>query len=246
MRVFVTTWGVYSMDIELDNVKLMFGDCLERMKELESDSVDLIVTDPPYEIKNTKAGGNSTLAKSMQVMNDQIREAGIVSGFNILILNELVRVNKNINMYFFCNKSQIPMYIDYFVNGLGCSFDLIKWVKTNAMPTYNNKYLSDTEYCLYFRKKGYCNPSNYQDASTLYHAPINQKDKKKFKHPTIKPLPLLDKLIRNSSKEGDVILDPFMGSGSTGVSSSNLNRSFIGVELDEAYYNIAFERILMY
>ncbi|ADM26685.1 adenine-specific DNA methyltransferase [Pseudoalteromonas phage H105/1] len=224
-------------------INLMRGDCLERMKEIESGSVDLVLVDPPYDIKNTKAGGKSKLAKSMQVMNDQIREANIVNGFDELILDELVRVNKNINMYIFCNKAQLPMYMKYFVMERGCSFDLIKWVKTNAMPTYNNKYLSDTEYCFYARKRGYCNPENYSDASTLYSAPINIKDKKKFNHPTIKPIPLLERLIRNSSKEGDNILDCFMGSGSTGVAAKNLNRNFIGIELDENYFNIAKERI---
>lgn len=232
------------MDIVTEEINLMFGDCLERLRDIPSGSIDLIITDPPYDIKNTKAGGKSKLAKSMQVMNDQILEAGITNGFDVLILDELVRVCKGINIYLFCNKSQLPMYIDYFVTELKCSFDLIKWVKTNAMPTFNNKYLSDTEYCFYARKKGYCNPESYDDASTLYHAPINQKDKKIYKHPTIKPVELLEKLVRNSSKYNDVILDPFMGSGSTGVAAKNLNRNFIGIELDPTYYGIACNRIL--
>tara|TARA_R110002096_G_scaffold278550_1_gene472633 strand:- start:498 stop:983 length:486 start_codon:yes stop_codon:yes gene_type:complete len=160
-------------------MNLMLGDCLERMKEIPDGSVDLILTDPPYDIKNTNAGGRSKLAQSMQVMNNQIKAANIVSGFDIKILDELVRINKNINMYIFCNKAQLPMYMDYFVTKKKCSFDLIKWVKTNAMPTYYNKYLSDTEYCFYARKSGYCMPESYSDASTLYNAPINAKDKKK-------------------------------------------------------------------
>jgi len=232
------------LEIVTDNLNLMFGDCLERMKEIPDGSVDLILTDPPYNIKNTKAGGKSALAKSMQMMNDEIKNANIVNGFDALILDEMVRVCKNINIYLFCNKSQLPMYFDYFVTNLGCSFDLIKWVKTNAMPTYNNKYLSDTEYCFYARKKAYCNPENYSDASTLYNAPINIKDKKYFKHPTIKPLPLVEKLVRNSSRVGGVVLDPFMGSGTTGVAAINLDRNFIGVELDPTYYGISCDRIL--
>jgi site-specific DNA-methyltransferase (adenine-specific) len=231
------------MDIVTENVKLMFGDCLERMKEIPDDSIDLILTDPPYDIKNTKAG-KSHLQKSIQKMNDEIKTAKITKGFNILVLDELVRVNKNINMYFFCNKAQLPMYMNYFVTDRGCSFDLIKWVKTNSMPTYNNKYLSDTEYCFYARKSGYCNPENYKDASTLYHAPLNTKDKKLFGHPTIKPLPLLERLISNSSKECFTVLDPFMGSGSTGVACNNLNRKFIGVELLPEYYGTSCGRIL--
>tara|TARA_R110000744_G_scaffold88009_1_gene171681 strand:+ start:64 stop:765 length:702 start_codon:yes stop_codon:yes gene_type:complete len=224
-------------------INLMLGDCLERMKEIPDGSVDMILTDPPYDIKNTNAGGRSKLSQSMQVMNNQIKAANIVSGFDIKILDELVRINKNINMYIFCNKAQLPMYMDYFVTKKKCSFDLIKWVKTNAMPTYYNKYLSDTEYCFYARKSGYCMPENYSDASTLYNAPINAKDKKKYNHPTIKPVELLEKLIRNSSKKGQTILDPFMGSGSTGVAAKNLNRNFIGIEMDENYFNIAKDRI---
>lgn len=224
-------------------ITLMLGDCLERMKEIETSSIDLVLVDPPYHIKNTNTGGKSNFAKSMQGMNDQIKAANIVSGFDIRVLDELIRVNKNINMYFFCNKSQLPMYINYFVTQKKCSFDLIKWVKTNAMPTYHNKYLSDTEYCFYARKSGYCRPENYDDASTLYRAPINAKDKKKYNHPTIKPIELLEKLIRNSSKKGQTVLDCFMGSGSTGVACVNTGRRFIGIELDPDYFNIAKQRI---
>lgn len=232
------------MDCKDENTWLMQGDCLERMKEIPDDSVDLIVTDPPYDIKNTKAGGESALAKSMQVMNDQIKNAKLVNGFDEKILDELVRVNKNINICIFCNKAQLPMYMEYFVTKLGCSFDLIKWVKTNAMPTFNNKYLSDTEYCFYARKKGYCNPESYSDASTLFQAPINIKDKKLYGHPTIKPVELIGKLIRNSSKIDQTVLNPFLGSGTTGVAAKNLNRKFIGIELDEGYFDIAKNRIL--
>lgn len=228
---------------EVGNCKIGFGDCLAYLSGIESDSVDLIITDPPYEIKNTKAGGKSKLSRSIQGMNDQIKDDGLINGFDQQVLAELVRVNKNINMYFFCNKEQIPMYFDYFVSGLGCSFDIIKWVKTNATPTFNNKYLSDTEYCLYFRKSGYCNPENYDMASTLYHAPINQADKKKYGHPTIKPINLISKLVRNSSKRGDLVLDPFLGSGSTAVACQKEDRKFIGFELLEKYFNMSVERV---
>jgi len=221
---------------------IIHGDSLEVLKTLEDNSIDLIVTDPPYQIDNTKAGGNSSLAKSFQNMNNEIENLNITKGFNLKILDELVRVNKKINMYFFCNKAQIPMYLDYFVKGLDCSFDIIKWVKPNAVPTYNNKYLSDTEYCLYFRKGGYCNPQNYQDASTLYMDNINMQDKKLYKHPTIKPIKLIEKLIRNSSKIGDIVLDPFLGSGTTVNACINLNRKYIGIEINEEYYKIAKDR----
>jgi len=225
------------MDLKTENIHLMYGDCLERMKAIPDGSVDLIVTDPPYDIKNTTPGGNSKLANSIRPMNNDIKKQGLTVGFDPRILNEMIRICKNVNIYLFCNKAQLPMYFDYFVNSkLKCNFDLIKWVKTNAMPTYNNKYLSDTEYCFYARKGGYCNPENYPDASTLYHKPMNVKDKKIYNHPTIKPLPLIEKLIRNSSKPGSVIFDPFMGSGPTGDAAVTNNRKFIGIEQNIEYY----------
>lgn len=113
----------------------------------------------------------------------------------------------------------------------------------NPLPTYSNKYLSDIEYCLYFRKGGYCMPQSYDDARTFYQAPINAKDKKLYGHPTIKPLDAVMRHIRNSSKENDLVFDPFMGSGTTGVACKRLNRNFIGIELDENYFNIAKGRI---
>lgn len=87
-------------------------------------------------------------------------------------------------------------------------------------------------------------PESYEDAKTYYMGYINHKDKKLYGHPTIKPLPLVERLIRNSSVEGDLVLDPFMGSGTTGVACKNLRRGFVGIELYEDYYKISTKRIL--
>ena len=171
-------------------------------------------------------------------------DANINKGYDIETFNtEFVRVMKNINIYIWCNKTQIPEYFNFYVNKLGCKFDILRWEKTNALPTYSNKYLSDTEFCLYFRKGGMCKPNSYEDAKTYYVAPLNQKDKKIWGHPTIKPLDFTEKLIRNSSKEGEIVLDPFMGSGTTCVGAQNLKREFIGIEINPEYFEIAFKRI---
>lgn len=224
-------------------IKLLNGDCLELLKTIPDKSIDLVVTDPPYQIDNTTAGGQSNLAKSIQKMNNEIEANKLTKGFNVLVLRELVRTMKKINCYIWCNGKQIPMYIDYFVNKLGCVFDIIIWNKINAMPLFNNKYLTDKEYCLYFRKGGYCNPQSYDKAKTVYYQPINIKDKRQYGHPTIKPLNIITNLIENSSNENDIVLDPFMGSGTTGVACKNLNRNFIGIELDKNYFEIAKKRI---
>lgn len=225
--------------------KLILGDCFDVLKKIPDKSIDLIVTDPPYLISATNGGGTiNNIKKLNQSLKDLKDNEDITQGYDIeLFGNEILRIMKEVNVYFWCNKVQIPDYINFYVGKHNCKFDILCWHKTNALPTYSNKYLSDTEYLLYFRKgKGKCFPQSYDDAKTFYIAPINHKDKKEWGHPTIKPLDITEKIIRNSSKENQLVCDPFMGSGTTGVACINTNRNFIGIELNEEYYNIALQR----
>lgn len=153
--------------------KIYCEDCYKAIKRIPDRSVDLIVTDPPYDIPNTKAGGHSSFAKSIQQMNDELEENDLTQGIDFKILSEFVRVLKKINIYIWCNKAQIPEYFEFFIGKHKCTFEIIVWRKTNAMPTFNNKYLTDKEYCLYFRKGGKCMPQTYESAKTVYDLPIN-------------------------------------------------------------------------
>jgi len=218
-------------------------DCFIGIKKIPDKSIDLVITDPPYEINNHYAGGNTDLSDNLNKYNQELYESKLTKGYNYKILDELLRVMKKINIYIFCNGEQIPFYIDYFMLQRKCKMDIIIWNKTNALPLFNNKYLTDKEYCLYFRKGGYCCPQNYDDAKTVFYYPINIKDKRKWKHPTIKPELLIRKLIRNSSKENDVILDCFMGSGTTAICCIKENRNFIGFEIDKNFYETSLKRI---
>jgi DNA modification methylase len=224
--------------LELNKIHL--GDCYKLIKEIPDKSIDLIVTDPPYEIKNTKAGGKSDFAKSIQNMNDELEANQITESIDISILDDFRRVMKKINCYIWCNKSQIKMYLNYFDD---CAFDIILWRKTNAMPTFCNKYLSDKEYCLYFRKNGYCYPTTYEKAKTIYDQPINLVDKNNFEHPTIKPLNIIKTLIENSSKPNDIVFDPFVGSGTTCVGAKDLNRQYLGIEISPKWHKVACDRL---
>lgn len=94
-----------------------------------------------------------------------------------------------------------------------------------------------------FREKGTKINGNYETKSKYYISALNIDDKKNFIHPTIKPLEFVKHHIINSTNEGDVVLDCFMGSGTTGVACKELNRNFIGIELDDDYYDIAVKRI---
>lgn len=140
--------------MEKSKVTLYQGDCLEYFSQVPTGSVDLIVTDPPYQIDNTKAGGKSRLCKRIQSAQDELTGSNLTEGFDKRILDEMLRVCKAPNLYIWCNGKQIPMYLDYFVKEHGCTFDILIWAKTNAVPAFNNKYLTDKEYCLYFRRGG--------------------------------------------------------------------------------------------
>lgn len=214
------------------------GDCLEVMKNIPDNSIDLIVTDPPYLIE-TSGGGLYKQADKQYVKELD----GIKDGFSTQILDELTRVMKHINCYLFCSQKQIPILLDYFVKGKRCNWNLLTWHKSNPIPNCGNKYVTDTEYIMFFREKGVRVYGSFETKKTYYVTPLNQKDKKLYGHPTIKPLDIIKNLIINSSNENDVVLDPFMGSGTTGVACRNLNRDFIGIEIDQTYFEIAKQRI---
>ena len=222
----------------MPNYKLYQGDCLEVMEDIEKGSVDLVVTDPPYEIATTGAG----IYK--QADKQYVKELnGMKDGFSEEVLDELCRVMKKINIYFFCSQKQIIPLLDYFVKKKKCNWNILSWHKTNPIPACGNKYLTDTEFILFFREKGVKVYGSFDTKRTWYATPLNQSDKKKYGHPTVKPLSILENLVVNSSQEGEVVLDCFMGSGSTGVACLNTNRNFIGIELDEGYFKIAQNRI---
>ncbi|MDE6407611.1 MAG: site-specific DNA-methyltransferase [Anaeroplasmataceae bacterium] len=220
-------------------------DSLEGMRQLKQQGiiVDLIVTDPPYEITNTTPGGKSEFSKSIEGAFKELQEEHLTQGITKEYLDCMVSLQSKINIYIWCNGSQIPFYLDYFVKERKCKFDILLWNKTNAIPTFYNKYLTDKEYVLYFRKGGYCKPNSYEDAKTIYFSPINAKDKKKYGHPTIKPLDFIKRMIRNSSKENEIVLDPFSGSGTTALACKELNRRFIAFEIVEKYYKISLLRL---
>lgn len=182
-------------------------DCLEGLKQMPTASVDLVVTDPPYMIQGVKTRRDSWMDKRIAKYQKPLEEYNLTNGYDTRILDEIFRVMKTPNLYVWCNIIQIPMYIKYFVQDRGCRMDILIWHKTNPLPCCNNKWLSDKEYCLYFRKGGYCKPSGYADAKTVWHMPLNVKDKKLYGHPTIKPLPIIENIIRNSSRVLDGILN---------------------------------------
>lgn len=222
--------------IKTDRYELYNGDCLEVMKSIPDKSIDLVVIDPPYEIKTMNGGW--TIGK--RKYKDEV--SVMIDGFSEEILNLLCTKMKKINIYIYCSKLQLPKLLNYFISKK-CNYEILTYHKTNPTPLCGNTYLPDTEYVVFAREKGVKIYGEYKTKFKYYTDKVNKKDKKLYKHPTCKPIPFLQNHIINSSNEDDIILDCFMGSGSTGVACMNTNRKFIGIELDKVYFDVAKNRI---
>lgn len=223
--------------------KVYYDDSKELLKNIDSKTVDLVVIDPPYKMDKSLSTSNSEFTRQIKKYNKELIRDNLVDDYDKAILDELIRVMKKINIYIWCSISQIPFYIDYFVKKLECKMEVLVRNKTNPIPLHSHRYLFDKEYCLYFRKGGYCSPISYDDTKTVYYLPTNVKDKKKWGHPTIKPLSIFRTIIRNSSNKGDLVLDCFLGSGTTAVACILENRNYIGIENNLKYFDVANNRI---
>ena len=222
--------------------QLINGDALKAMDKMIKDGikVDLIYIDPPYDFESGKKQGSKMGERLERVLNKET--LNIRNGFDYqAYAKRFKKIQNKTNIYIWCSKNQIRDILNMFPN---LNPYILFWGKTNPPPAFNGTYLSNTEYILYFKEKGTSKlNTTYKTASRFDIQPINTKDKRKYKHPTIKPLNIVEKHIFNSTNENDVVFDCFMGSGTTGIACKNLKRNFIGVELDKDYYEIAKERI---
>ena len=223
-------------------LNLYNGDCLEFLPTLGDESIDLIVTDPPYRTTARGSAGNSG-----GMLQTTLNKQGLVFEHNDIeppdYAPEFYRLLKDgSHCYVMTNHVNLISMLNSFTQA---GFHFIKsliWKKDNRiMGTF---YMSQFEYILFFRK-GVGIPINNCGTSDVLEVPNNKYkgvDGKNL-HDTEKPVELMKILIENSSKPGDVVCDPFMGIGGTGVACQITGRSFIGVELDEKYFAVAEDRI---
>ena len=213
--------------------KLYCGDCLDVMKEIPEGSVNMILTDPPYRVIS---GGERTKLPGWRFKNDgklfkhnDLKEA--------LWFPEIYRVLKEgSHCYIMTNTLNLERFLKLSRKSGFLLHNLLVWEKNNCLP--NRWYMKNCEYTLFLRK-GKAKKIHNNGSKTV-HKFNNPTDKL---HPCEKPVGLMQMFIENSSEVGDIVLDFAMGSGTTGVACVNTNRKFIGVELDEGYFNIAKDRI---
>jgi len=210
-------------------IELKFGDCLNVMSSIPDNSVDMVLTDPPYGI-NYQSGRRKTKAKLI---------AGDLDvSFLDKLSEELYRVSKeNTAHYIFCSHHNIDKFKQSFEKHFKIK-NILTWVKNNAsMGDLSANFAPKTEFIL-FLQNGRRTINGKRDSNVLEFRKTNNK-----LHPTQKPVDMLEFMIGKFSDTGDVVLDPFMGSGSTGVACVNTGRSFIGIEVDEDYFHVAKNRI---
>lgn len=232
--------------IETKNAKLYNGDAYDLFNELISNDVkiDHIITDPPYNI--SKSNNFSTMRNPRKGVDfgEWDKEFDLYSW----IEPYTSIMKKGGSIIIFCSYRYISHFVDVLEsNGLVIK-DVIKWEKTNPMPrNINRRYVQDTEYALWAIKKGekwvFNKPENISYLRPKFET-STVSGKERTKHPTQKSLKLIESLIKIHTSPEDVVLDLFMGSGTTGVACMNLNRKFIGIEIDKEYFNIAKSRVL--
>ncbi len=233
-------------------IRLYNNDCISAMKELENDKINLIVTDPPYNLGNFMKNRDTNLSK----MRDNFFGS---AGWDDMEFDEWQKSMDN----FFCEAARVmkkggSMIVFMAIIKVETIIKLAErhgfyykttgiWHKTNPMPrNMNLHFVNSTEAWVYFVYKK--RTGTFNNGGTMFHdfveTSVTPNGERKYgKHPTQKPEILIKHFIKILSNENDWILDPFMGSGTTGIVAKRNNRNFIGVELDKNYFEIAKQRI---
>lgn len=207
--------------------KIICGDCIKIMETFPNNSIDLIITDPPYG-DNVGYGWNNKKIKNNE--NPLINCSALVECYRVL--------KRNHSMYLFTNWKHYPFLTEFILRYTKFNIrHLVIWKKHNFGLGWAFRHQYELILVLEKGKPKY-NLTNFSDVQTCSHINHNKEN-----HPHEKPIDLLVKLIEHSSKKGDLILDPFCGSGSTCKACERTDRNWIGIEIDEKWCNISNKTI---
>lgn len=241
------------MNISENNLyKLYNDDCIKILSNIKNESVDLIVTDPPYNLGKFMKDRQTNLK---QLRSNFFGSAGWDNDDYDEWINHMDKffehtsriLKKRGSMIVFMSIIKVESIIKLAQkHGLYYKTTGI-WHKTNPMPrNMNLHFINSTEAWVYFTSKSKTGTfnNNGQAIHDFFESGLTPSNEKKHgKHPTQKPESLIENFVKVLSNEGDIVLDCFMGSGTTGVVSNKLNRKFIGIELNKDYFDIAEKRI---
>ena len=242
-------------DIISNNYSLLFGDCLERMKEIPSGSIDMVLTDPPYQTTSCKW---DTLIP-FDPMWEQLKRIIKPNGACVLFSSQPFTTNliySNMKCFKYamvwkkskCGSPLTAKYKPLTKHEDVCVFSLHKktlnyYPQMSEGKPYKRNFTENKVNNMGFGIKGVeTDNKGTRHPTTILDYPQKWRRQDQL-HPTQKPIDLLEFLIKSFSIEGETVLDFTMGSCSTGVAALNTNRKFIGIEMEEKYFNIAKERI---
>mgnify|MGYP004590642981 CR=1 FL=1 len=235
----------YSTDrIVKDDYELIHGNSYTIIKELKQNNikVDHIITDPPYNISkdnNFNTMNNPRKGVDFGAWDKEFDLYNWIEDYSSIL-------NKNGSMIIFCSYRYISFIIEKLESCNMVVKDILIWKKTNPMPrNIDRRYVQDTEFAVWAVKEKakwvFNKPNNTPYLRSCYET-STVSGKERTSHPTQKSLKLMESIILIHTNPGDVILDPFMGSGSTGVAALKNNRKFIGIEIEKEYFDIAIDR----
>ena len=234
------------LDHKDNDFHLMFGDCLERMKEIPSGSINMILTDPPYGTTDCKWDSVIPLDQMWGQLKRIIKPKGVI----VMTASQpfsSVLINSNIKNFKYCwiwNKKTAANIGLVKYQPLKIHEDVVVFNGVyNPQMIKGKKRMKGGKAAVGESVKGGLKPK-YYESDMYYPKSILDFKNERGHHPTQKPVALMEYLIKTYTNETEIVLDFTMGSGTTGVAAKNINRKFIGIELDPTYYAISCERIL--
>jgi len=221
------------------------GNAFELIKSIPNQSVDLILTDPPYNIGSYSSG--NIKFKNRKDMNNDIAEWDHDIVDPLEMVDDMVRILKPTGNIIIFTGSNLFGRWHAALDPIFDTFQYAAWHKTNPTPSVRkSSFLNSIELIVCCWNKGHTwNFTTQRDMHNFIETPVCA-GKERYSHPTQKPLTVIDHFVKIASDEGDVVVDPFMGTGTTGLSACRLNRNFIGFECDPTYFGWATERMSAY
>jgi site-specific DNA-methyltransferase (adenine-specific) len=243
------------------DAELIHGDSLDVLATWPAGSVDLVFADPPYRLSN---GGFSCQNGRRASVNkgrwDEARSLDEDHDFNVRWLAECQRVLKPTGTLWVSGTQHVIYSIGFALQGLGFHLlNTVTWLKPNASPNLSCRYFTHSTEILIWaspsKRKPLQHTFNYGEMKAenggkqmrdVWEIPVPpQSEKLAGRHPTQKPLRLMRRLIAASTNQGDLVLDPFAGSCSTGVAAVELGRRFVGIEREHEYIELGRRRLTM-
>ena len=234
--------------IKTRNYTVVNGDCLDYLGQIPDNSIDLILTDPPYNIAQYSTGNINLPGRS--ALNNDLAEWDLIPIDPFDLLPDFKRIIKpDGNIFVFTSYNLIGKWHEAFDSEFD-TFQFFIWHKTNPAPKiFKNGFLNSCEMIACMWNKGHkWYFRDQRNMNNFFESPICMKPERlsEPKHPSQKPVRLLEHIVSIASNENDVVLDPFMGVGSTGVAALRNKRRFIGIEIEKSYFDAAEMRIGVY